>query len=327
MTGASERMQEAAPETESGRMHDDEVQTDAALAAALVAAQFPDWAGLHVERVPSTGTDNAMYRLGDDLSVRMPRIHWAVAPLEREFAWLPRIAPELPFEAPVPLALGAPGEGFPWPWTVCRWVDGAHPVTDGGAPGGGDADVLARDLGRFVVAMRALDPTGAPTTAWPRPLHEEDQLVRTNLALLEEELRPVHDDVAGIWDEALAAPHADRLMWIHGDLSAGNLLVRDGEPGALVGVLDFSSMGLGDPASDLRPAWNLLPPSARRTFRDAVGADDATWARARGWVLLQALAQLPYYSTRNPPLAANARHVIAELVAERREGRAMPRPL
>ena len=323
MTGGGEQLHP--------RMHDDEVQTDAALAASLVAAQFPEWAGLPVEPVPSTGTDNAMYRLGDDLSVRMPRIHWAVAPLEREFAWLPRISPALPFAAPVPLALGAPGEGYPWPWTVCRWVDGVHPVAESD---GLDAQALAADLGRFVVAMRALDPAGAPTTAWPRPLHEEDQLVRTNLTLLEEELRPVHDDVVAIWEEALGAPRADRLAWIHGDLSPGNLLVQDGADdgagGRLVGVLDFSSMGLGDPASDLRAAWNLLPSGARPTFRDAVGADDATWARARGWVLLQALAQLPYYSTRNPPLAANARHVIAELVAERTRqdgaGRTMPRP-
>jgi aminoglycoside phosphotransferase (APT) family kinase protein len=307
------------------------VQTDAALAAALVAEQFPEWASLPVEPVASTGTDNAMYRLGGDLSVRMPRIDWAVAPLHREFTWLPRIAPALPFEAPVPLALGAPGEGFPWPWTVCRWIDGVHPVAGGGGPGGEDTHALAADLGRFVLAMRALDPSGAPTTAWPRPLHEEDELVRTNLGLLDEELRPVHGEVVAIWEEALAAPRADELVWIHGDLSPGNLLLRDDdtrdEAGRLVGVLDFSSMGLGDPASDLRAAWNLLPAAARDTFRTAVDADDATWARARGWVLLQALAQLPYYATRNPPLAANARHVVAELVAERRDGRAMPRPL
>jgi len=166
-----------------------------------------------------------------------------------------------------------------------------------------------------VRAMRALDPTDAPTTAWPRPLHEEDELVRTNLELVADELGPVRDDVVAVWDEALAAPrHDGSPVWIHGDLSPGNLLLRDGR---LTGVLDFSAMGLGDPASDHRVAWNLLPPAARAVFRDEVGADDATWARARGWVLLQALAQLPYYAERNPPLAANARHVIAELVAER----------
>ncbi|MGW4928485.1 aminoglycoside phosphotransferase family protein [Agromyces sp. NPDC004153] len=294
------------------RMHDDEVTTDAALVARLVAAQFPDWAGLPVTPVEPWGTDNAIYRLGDELSVRMPRIHWAVAPLEREYAWLPRIAPSLPVEVPVPLAFGAPVQEWAWPWTVCRWVAGRHPSTEGGPY---DDEQLARDLAGFVRAMRALDPAGAPTTAWPRPLHEEDELVRTNLELLAEELGPVRDDVVGVWDEALAAPrHGGPRVWIHGDLSPSNLLLRDGR---LTGVLDFSAMGLGDPASDHRVAWNLLPPPARAVFRAEVGADDATWARARGWVLLQALAQLPYYAERNPLLAANARHVIAALVAER----------
>ena len=294
------------------RMHDDEVETDAALVAGLVAAQFPEWASLRVELVASNGTDNAMYRLGDRLSVRMPKIHWAVAPLEREFAWLPRIAAALPFAAPVPLALGEPGHGYPWRWTVCRWLVGTHPIA-GGVEG---ADRLAADLAGFVQAMRALDPAGAPITAWPRPLHQEDELVRSNLGTLADELAPVLDDIVAVWDEALAAPHWDGApTWIHGDLAPSNLLLSAGR---LTGVLDFSAMGLGDPASDLRAAWNLLPASARGVFRDEVGADDATWARARGWVLLQALAQLPYYAERNPPLAANARHVIGELVAERR---------
>ena len=295
------------------RMHDDEVVTDAALVAALVAEQFPEWALLPVAEVTSSGTDNAMYRLGDRLAARMPKIHWAVKPLEREFAWLPRIAPALPFAAPVPVALGQPGEGYPWRWTVCRWLEGVHPVA-GGTQG---AEQLAADLAEFVRAMRSLDPTGAPRTAWPRPLHEENGLVRTNLALLADELGPQLDDVVAIWEEALAASPAGASVWIHGDLAPSNLLMRDGR---LHGILDFGAMGLGDPASELRPAWNLLPASARDVFRDGVGADETTWARARGWVLLQALAQLPYYTVRNPPLAANARHVIAELVAERRDG-------
>jgi aminoglycoside phosphotransferase (APT) family kinase protein len=295
-------------------MHDDEVETDVALVTRLVSTQFPRWTDLPVSRVDTSGTDNAIYRLGDELSVRMPRIHWAVAPVEREFAWLPRIAPHLPFDVPTPMALGAPGEGYPWPWTVCRWVPGENPTS--GVETGVDAPALARDLARFVGAMRALDPNEAPTTAWPRPLHQEDDLVRSNLAALADELHPVRDEVVAVWEDALVAPRWDGPpTWIHGDLAPGNLLLRDGR---LRGVLDFSAMGLGDPASDYRVAWNLLPARARRVFRQAVGTDDATWARARGWVLLQALAQLPYYTERNPPLAENARHVIGELVAERR---------
>ncbi len=300
-------------------MHDDEVATDAALVAGLVAAQFPDWAGLRVEPVESIGTDNAMYRLGDELSVRMPRVEWAVAPLEREFDWLPRLAPQLPFATPVPVAVGEPGDGYPWPWTVCRWIDGTHPVV--GRISG--ADRLAADLARFVLAMRALDPAGAPRTAWPRPLHEEDEFVRTAIAALGDALVPDPDGIVEIWEDALDAPRWNGPpTWIHGDLSPGNLLVRDGR---LTGVLDFGAMGLGDPAGDLRVAWNLLPPAARTRFRGGLGSDAAEWRRARGWALLQAVAQVSYFHARNPPLAASARFVIAELVAEL-VAEATPRP-
>lgn len=295
-------------------MHDDEVTTDAALVARLIAEQFPDWGRLPVVPVASSGTDNAIYRLGDDLSVRLPRIHWAVAPVQREFAWLPRIATELPFEVPLPVALGDPGPGFEWPWTVCRWLDGIHPAV------GADSDdetTLAHDLARFVRAMASLDPAGAPTTAWPRPLHEEDELVRAYLGRLDGELGSLSLDRSGlarIWDTAItASPHAGPRVWIHGDLSPGNLLLREGR---LTGVLDFGAMGLGDPASDYRVAWNLLSTTARVVFRAEVGADEATWARARGWALLQALAQLAYFRDRNPPLTATARHVLAALVTE-----------
>lgn len=301
-------------------MHDDEVATDAALVARLVATQFPDLAGLPVTPVASIGTDNSMYRLGDTLSVRMPRIHWAVAPLEREFEWLPRIAPELPFATPVPIALGRPGDDYPWVWTVCRWLDGAHPVA-----GGTDAaEVLAADLARFVLAMRSLDPAGAPHTAWPLPLHEEDGFVRSVLGDFGDRLDPVLDRVTRLWDDALAAPRrTGPLTWIHGDLSPSNLLVHGGR---LAGVLDFGAMGVGDPASDLRVAWNLLPRAARARFRTELGADDAEWRRAKGWALLQALAQLAYFSVRDPPIAAGARHVIAELVADGEAGATSPRP-
>ncbi len=301
-------------------MHDDEVATDAALVARLVAAQFPGWARLPVEPVDSIGTDNAMYRLGDVLSVRMPRIHWAVPPLEREFEWLPRLAPQLPFATPVPIALGEPGEGYPWRWTVCRWLDGTHPAA-GSSLG---ADRLAADLAHFVRAMRAVDPAGAPRTAWPRALHEEDGFVRTTLAALADALAPNLDQVVEIWEDALAAPRwSGTPTWIHGDLSPGNLLTQDGR---LTGVLDFGAMGVGDPASELRVAWNLLPPAARTRFRGELGADAAEWSRARGWALLQALAQLSYFGVRNPPIAANARHVIAELVAEVGTDTGPPRP-
>ncbi len=288
-------------------MHDDEVPVDAGLVHRLLLDQFPGWAALDLRPVASSGTDHAMFRLGSDLAVRLPRIHWAVGTLEREYEWLPRLAPELPVRTPVPLAKGAPGHGFAWPWVVARWVEGRNPVVGVLS----DALGLAGDLAAFVAAMRRLDPAGAPPTVWGRPLHEEDGRVRE---LLPQVARLVDAEaVMHAWQVAIASPRCEARTWIHGDLAPGNLLLRDGR---LVGVIDFSAMGVGDPASDLRPAWNLLPAGARGVLRDRLAVDDATWNRGRGWVLLQALAQLPYYSDRNPALAANARFVLHQISAE-----------
>jgi len=292
-------------------MHDDEVPIDEALVRALLREQFPDWAGLDVRRVSSSGTDHAMFRLGERLAVRLPRIHWAVATLEREHRWLPVLAPDLPALAPVPLALGQPGCGFPWVWTVCRWVEGSNPIVGELA----DPLGLAADLGEFVAAFHRASTSDAPPTVWNRPLHEEHHRVRETLPMIGDRLDA--DAVQHAWDVARAAVPCRRRTWIHGDLAPGNLLVRDGR---LHGVIDFSAMGLGDPASDLRVGWNLLPPAARAALRGRLAVDDDTWARGRGWVLLQALAQLPYYSTRNPVLAANAWHVLEQIVNEVHSG-------
>jgi len=291
--------------------HADEVPTDAALARRLVAAQFPEWAHRPVVAAPSQGTDNAMFRLGDELAVRLPRVPWAAAPLEREYRWLPRIAPHLPVAVPLPRALGRPADGYPWHWTVCRWLVGEHPTvgdeTDASAAARTPQHDLARDLAAFARAMRDLDPDGAPTTAWPRPVAEEDEFVSGQLAAVGA------TELDAFWSAARSARPPATRTWIHGDLSPGNLLVADGR---LTGVLDFGTMGLGDPASEHRVAWNLLEPDARETYRAAVNADDAEWARARGWALLQALAQLAHVAERHPAIAENARHVLGELTAE-----------
>ncbi|GLI26747.1 hypothetical protein ARHIZOSPH14_09890 [Agromyces rhizosphaerae] len=291
--------------------HPDEVPTDATLARRLVAAQFPEWAHLPIGAAPSQGTDNAMYRLGDELAVRLPRMPWAAAPLEREYRWLPLIAPQLPVAAPLPLALGRPADGYPWHWTVCRWLVGEHPPVDDEADASSSALAgqhdLARDLAAFARAMRDLDPDGAPTTAWPLPLAGEDDFVSGQLAAIGA------TELDAIWSAARSARPPATRTWIHGDLSPGNLLVADGR---LTGVLDFGTMGLGDPASEHRVAWNLLGRTTRETYRAAVDADDDEWARARGWALLQALAQLAHVAERHPPIAAGARRVLAELLSE-----------
>ena len=298
----------------AAKMHEGEVETDAELVRELLAAQFPQWAGLPVERVASSGTDNALYRLGETMLVRMPRIDWAIRSVEKEQAWLPRLAPHLPVAVPVPLALGRPGSGYPWPWSVYTWLDGANPVAGALA----DADGLAHDIARFVTALRALDITDGPLAGEHngfrgQPLGERDGVTRRAIRAARTLIDA--DAVLAAWDDELRTPEWDGPpVWIHADLAAGNLLC--GADGRLRAVIDFGCLGVGDPALDLIVAWNTLPSGSRDVLRAALEVDDASWARGRGWALSIALLQLPYYVETNPPLAANSRYVIEEVLAD-----------
>ncbi|WP_375546517.1 aminoglycoside phosphotransferase family protein [Actinophytocola gossypii] len=282
------------------------------LVRRLVAGQFPRWAGLPVRRWPSGGTVNAVYRLGDDLVVRLPLVRGGVEDVSAERHWLPRLAPHLPTSIPEVLGAGEPAEGYPWPWSVYRWLAGEPP--EAGAPT--EPARLAEDLAAFVAAMRGVTLPGAPTAHRGGPVATLDADTRAAIDALrgipEEDVD--HDAVTAVWEETLRAPGWDGPpVWLHADLMPGNLLV-DG--GRLVAVIDFGCAGTGDPACDLFPAWNLLPPDAREVFREALAVDDATWVRGRGRTLSQALIALPYYRRTNPAMARNARHVIRAVLAD-----------
>ncbi|MBX3576777.1 MAG: aminoglycoside phosphotransferase family protein [Rhizobiaceae bacterium] len=287
------------------RMHADEIDIPVDRVARLVAMQFPDWAHLPLRRVASSGTDNAIFRLGQDKLVRMPRIPRAVANIAHEQRWLPYLAPLLPVAISTPLGAGKPGESYPWPWAVYDWLPGENP-----AVGRLDApDDLTSDLAGLLRALWRVPGADAPRKP---ALRSRDAQVRRDIAALQD--RMDMRTVAAVWEAALQVPDwPHEPVWVHGDLSPGNLLIRDGR---LCGVIDFAGAGLGDPGEDLRVAWNLLPAEVRPRFRRALDVDDATWTRGRARALAQALVQLPYYWDTNPPLAANARHVVAEIVAE-----------
>lgn len=291
-------------------MHADEIPTDVPLVRRLLAAQFPEWAALPIEPVSSSGTDNALYRLGADMVVRLPRIHWAVGGVEKDFRWLPMLAPLLPVAIPVPLAKGTPAEGYPWEWGVYPWLEGENPTVDGIA----DADSLARDAARFVDALQRIDPTGGPPASRGAPLATRDEPTREAIEAL-----PGVIDVDGAiaaWEAALGAPvwHGPPV-WVHSDLLPGNLLV---EQGRLSAVIDFGGLGLGDPACDLMVAWTLFSGESRDVFRSALSVDDATWARGRGHALSWALIFIPYYLNTNPVGVSDARRTIDEVLAEHR---------
>jgi aminoglycoside phosphotransferase (APT) family kinase protein len=273
----------------------------------LLAAQFPDWADLALDRVPSAGTDNALYRLGDDRVVRLPRIHWAVGGVDKDSRWLPMLAPLLPVSIPVPLAKGAPAEGYPWEWGVYPWLAGENPTPQG------VSESLATDVAEFVEALHRVDLRDGPLAFRGAPLATRDKPTREAIDALEGMIDT--DAATAAWEAALEAPEwSGPPVWVHSDVLPGNLLVQGGR---LTGVIDFSGIGVGDPACDLMIAWALFSGENREAFRAALTVDDATWARGRGHALSQALLFVPYYLHTNPVGVRTARRAIDEVLADR----------
>lgn len=283
------------------KMHEDELELDETLVRALIEEQFPAWSGLSLVRVEPSGTDNAIFRLGNELAVRLPRRDGSLAAEDKEHTWLPRLAPRLPVEIPLPVARGRPGAGYPWHWSVHTWLEGETPI---GKP------LAADELAAFVNALQRIDSGGAPEPGARRgePLALRDRPVRDALE---------HVDAPGareLWDRAAAAPEwQGERVWLHADLDARNVLARDGR---LTGAIDWGCMGAGDPAVDLMAAWKLLSTDGRERFREALSVDEDTWLRAEGWALSQAVIALDYYTVEtNPVLVQEAQRWLAEVLA------------
>jgi aminoglycoside phosphotransferase (APT) family kinase protein len=269
-------------------MHIDEIEIGETLVRRLVADQFPEWAELPISRIEPSGTEKAIFRLGDELSLRLARRDGPAAAGGNELDWLARLAPLLPLEIPVPVAQGRPTAEYPWFWDVHTWVEGETAPIEAI-----NAIQAARDLAGFVSALQQLDPAGAPRGRGI-PLAQRDQDFRHWLARFDGD-----PAVTVAWERALAAPPWDGPpVWHHGDLDARNWLVRAGR---ISGVIDWGAMGVGDPACDVMVAWKLHSGAARAAFREALPTDDATWERARGWVVSQAVAVLAYYTPENNP--------------------------
>ncbi|MEH3076284.1 MAG: phosphotransferase [Quadrisphaera sp.] len=316
-------------------LHRDQVATSAALVRALLTEQLPHLAALPVVPVSSSGTDHDVFRLGDHLAVRLPKIAWAREQGALEARWLPLLAPRLPLALPRTEALGAPGCGYPFAWAVVGWLPGRQADPDRDA-----TEHTAADVAGFVTALRSVPPdlAGAPPVRSPGqrggPLAALDDDVRAALAELGARVDVVVSGRGGTggrravlrcWEAALEAPpHAGPPVWSHGDLLPGNVLVdlhvdpaTSSRPTA---VIDWGSAALADPATDLRPAWHLFGSASARAaqqrFREGVVADDAEWARGRGVVVHQALQALPYYWETNPAMVAQASRALAAAVAE-----------
>lgn len=287
---------------------------DATLVRRLVDAQFPQWAHLPITSVAISGWDNRTFHLGDAMTVRLPSAAHYAAQVEKEQRWLPKLAPHLPLPIPQPLAMGAPAFGYPWHWSIYRWIDGAPATTDNVA----EPRVFATALAEFLAALQQIDASDGPP-AGVQNFHRGGAL-----AVYDAETRRALHDLAGtidtvtataVWDAALASSWQAAPVWVHGDVAASNLLVKDGK---LCAVIDFGSCGVGDPACDLVIAWTFLTEASRDAFRAALPLDDATWARGRGWALWKALILLAGHIHSSAFEASRAQRTLDEVLADHR---------
>lgn len=287
-----------------------EFDVTVAVVQRLLADQHPDLAVLPLELV-ANGWDNAIFRLGDELCVRLPRREVAAALVDHEQRWLPALAPLLPIPVPEPVRSGVPALDYPWRWSVCPWFEG-EPASDASVA---DPRLEAQRLGAFLAALHRAAPAELPPNPFLRgaPVGALDTRFRANIEqlddpMLEARLRSRWEAVASA--EAWEGP----AVWVHGDLHTANVVVTDGAIGA---VIDFGDLASGDPAVDLAIAWMLFDEEARSVFRRAAGVDlpidDATWARAEAWALHFAVLYL-LHSADNPRFRRMGEHLLAVLL-------------
>jgi aminoglycoside phosphotransferase (APT) family kinase protein len=290
---------------------------DASLARRLIDGQFPQWSHLPITSVEPGGWDNRTFRLGSELTIRLPTGDWYAQQVDKEQRWLPVLAPLLPLPIPTPVAWGEPDHGFPYPWSVYRWLVGESASIATVA----DLTGFATALAGFLNALRCIDASGGPPPGQhnffrggPLATYEAEALEAID-ALGEEVAR---DAVLRVWADAMSSSWDRDPVWVHGDVAPGNLLIRNGR---LAAVLDFGSSGVGDPACDVVIAWTFLSGSGRDRFRAELGVDAATWSRGRGWGLWKALINLVGQLEGDPLGAAHSRREIARILADHERDR------
>lgn len=285
---------------------------DDTLVRHLVATQFPQWKDLPIRPVALDGWDNRTFHLGERMLVRMPSAVDYVAQVEKEQQWLPKLAPFLPLPIPVPMAIGEPANGYPWKWSIYGWLEGesaafAH-ITD--------LRDFAINLAQFLIALQCIDTTDGPL-AGPHSFYRGGALttydVETRQAITTLKSKIDVDAATEVWEVALGTTWHRSPVWIHGDVSVGNLLVQEGR---LSAVIDFGQLAVGDPACDLAIAWTLFRDESREVFRRMLPLDSGTWARGRAWTLWKALIVVAGLTDPNAIEAVQSRRIIDEVLAD-----------
>lgn len=293
--------------------HTDQLEVTLDIACQLIDEQFPQWRSLPIEPVVPSGTDNALFRVGDHLGARFPLCVADVETTRQELEAEADAARELldrtPFPTPEPVALGEPGAGYPLPWSVQTWLPGT-PASDADT---GDSQDFARDLVEFISHVRAIDTRGRTFAGRGRggDLHDHDDWMETCLTN-SEHLLDVRR-LGRLWATFRDLPALSSAdVMTHGDVIPGNVLVSDGR---LAGILDVGGLGPADLALDLVGAWHLLEDAPRRTFRNELGCSDLEWERGKAWAFQQSMGLVWYYNTSNPPMSRMGARTLARILA------------
>jgi aminoglycoside phosphotransferase (APT) family kinase protein len=296
-------------------LHENEVAVDVAVVRSLLEVQRPEWAVLPLGRA-GAGTDNTMYRLGDDLLVRLPRTAEKARSLRKEQTWLPRLAPLVPNAIPEPVYAGVPTPAFPLPWAIYRWIDGVEAQPDTVR----DWAAFGTELAAFVRALHRIDLMGATRSGdleWYRggSLQSCDEWISSRIqdcrATIGAELDV--DGLERMWRAAVALPDpSSPQVWLHGDLKPTNVLVTNGK---LHAVIDFGGLSIGFPDAEHSTVWDL-PAQARQAYWNAMSLHELTWLRARAWAIAVGVSGISYYRHTFPAFAAECRTRLQTIITD-----------
>lgn len=286
------------------------LKIDSDLVGRLVKTQFPQWKDLSIAPVANGGWDNRTFHLGETMLVRMPSAAHYASQVEKENHWLPKLGPFLPLAIPTPVSIGEPAEGYPFKWSIYRWLPGES----AGSAHINDLRDFAASLADFLIAFHAIDTTGGPLPGEHSfyrggALTNYDAETRQAITKLRDKI-----DVKAattLWNEALQTNWQRPPVWVHGDISAGNLLVQDGR---LSAVIDFGQLAVGDPACDLAITWTLFKDESREVFREKLGLDKDTWMRGRAWTLWKAVVVAAEFTNPNNVESAQCWLIIDDVI-------------
>lgn len=288
-----------------------EINTE--LVKKLIKEQFPQWSDLPINPVVKSGNDNRTFHLGNEMSVRLPSAERYALQVEKEQLWLPKLKPHISLPISVPIAKGGPGEGYPWKWSVCQWIEGNSVNTRNIQ----DMNQFAIDLAKFLKELQSIEKAGAPLAGKHNfyrggSISVYDEETRTAIR----NKRNILDNkaISKIWNKALESEWREKPVWVHGDIAPGNLLV-DNE-GKLSGVIDFGVMGVGDPSCDLAIAWTFFDDESRQVFKKSMALDEETWIRGRGWALWKSLITYDAFYKKDTEVSLEMERIIGTITKD-----------